>query len=166
MNHQDQLQELIHEDSGLKEQHVVYRLFYTFHDVPVPDVCIVVSGKTFHRSLTTIKDDLAYYFKNQFKKRSGQNIYEPFYKHVYENQNGNFWIDLVYAGTSPYELLKAAYTYLCGPHNGYIQLNTNELPQIPLATQRKGPRGWINRGHYLNFRIWQKKYDANRKKIA
>lgn len=138
----------------LKEvQGCVYRIWYDKH-------FIVVMGKTFSRSLTSIINDL-----NRFKKRvrdgkSENNLYINFYHYIITFPGMDFEIEVILKSANQYQLLKHCQIELAEGENDDFCMNSKFEPYINKNIQHnkvpKEKRGQISRGTVLNFLKWRK----------
>ena len=136
--------------------HVVYKLRYQ-------GKYVVVAGKTIERSIENINTGLHYFFKDTPKGRNPNDIFYTFYCHVDDFPFQEFKIEIVHKTENPYQHLKAWFLELMKAKEDSKCLNLYFEPYIPQRTNgRTG--SWINKGYYLNFMQWKKKFD-NRSKI-
>lgn len=131
--------------------HVVYKLWYE-------KKYIVVAGKTIERSIANINTGLLYFFKDTPKGRNPNDIFYTFYCHVDDFPFKDFRVEIVSVTENPYQHLKTWFLELNKAKDDPRSLNLYFDPYIPNGTNRSGQRSWINRGYYLNFMQWKKKF--------
>ena len=130
---------------------MVYKLWYE-------GKYIILKCKTLRRSVENINSDLNRFFKAYGKVKDKDNDNDKFYKHVFDNASDQqLVIETVLISKSPYELLKCEYFELKKGEQDPDCLNKVFYPYIPTHTQGKPGKSWINRGYYLNFRMWEKR---------
>jgi hypothetical protein len=131
----------------------VYKLWYG-------EKYLIVKCKTLRRSLNNINNDLDYYFKGTKRGRTEDNDNYWFYKFVFENPSLDFTIEPILKNRTPYELLKCEFLELeKGKEDPRCLNKPDAIPYIPASTQRPNhTQSWINRGYYLNFMAWRKRY--------
>lgn len=133
----------------------IYKLWYA-------GKYVVIRCKTLRRSKQNLEIDIKYFFKNQHKNRPEErregNLYHDFYCHILENPDQNFTVEILLPSNNPLELLKAEYMELLKAKYDPRCLNNNFEPYIPKFTQVNGKKSWINRGYYLNYMNWKKKF--------
>jgi hypothetical protein len=118
---------------------------------------IVVMGKTLIRQIESIENDIS-----RFTTKNKKSLYYRFCKHVKENPGKEFTIEIVLVSDNPYQLLKTTQSLLdigvkekrkcCNKHSKPFISKSIQAPRNSAKTPH-----WISRGHYLNFRSWQKK---------
>lgn len=138
----------------LKEvQGCVYRIWYDNH-------FIVVMGKTFARSLTSIINDMGRFRKGVREGKSENNLYKNFYYHVLKNPDGEFKIQILIKHDNQFQLLKWCQIALAEGQYSDQCLNSKYTPYINQNIQHnkveKGKRGQVSRGTILNFLKWRK----------
>ena len=130
---------------------MVYKLWYE-------GKYLILKCKTLRRSAENINSDLNRFFKAYGKVKDKENDNDKFYQHVFDlASDREFEIQPILVSKSPYELLKCEYTELKKAQGDPNCLNKVFYPYIPVHTQGKPGKSWINRGHYLNFRMWEKR---------
>lgn len=113
------------------------------------------------RLVENLNTGLLYFFKNTPKGRNVNDLYFKLYCYVAENPFQNFEIEIVSVTENHFELLKTEYLLLKAGEPGNKCLNQRFEPYIPDFTQSNKKKAWLNRGSYLNFMDWKKKYEAN-----
>lgn len=129
----------------------VFKLWYG-------DSYIISMAKSLARGIELIHNDLSRFLRNTNKKPDKNNLFYKLYCFVQDNPDESFFIELTYVGSSPYQLLKHCQIELDKSFGDPNCLNTQSIPYISKSIQTKHNTWWINRGTYLNFRRWQKKY--------
>lgn len=137
--------------------HAVYKLWYE-------KKYVIVAGKTTERSIANINTGLYYFFKDTPKGRNPNDIFYIFYCHVDDFPFKEFTVEVVFVTDNPYQHLKRWYLELMKAKDDPQCLNLYFEPYIPDGTNRNGKKSWINRGYYLNFMQWKKKF-TNQSKI-
>lgn len=130
--------------------HVVYKLLYK-------DKYVVIAGKTIQRSVQNINVGLKYFFFETKRGRNPEDRYYKFYCYVAENPFETFRIEVISESINPLLFLKSEHKTLQESKDDPNCLNTIFEVYIPQFTQVNGKKSWINRGYYLNFRIWLQK---------
>ena len=136
--------------------HVVYKLWYE-------KKYVVVAGKTIERSIANINTGLYYFFKDTPKGRNPNDVFYNFYCHVDDFPFEKFTIEIIFATENPYQHLKTWFLELLKAKEDHKCLNMYFEPYIPNGTNKSGQKSWINRGFYLNYMQWKKKFYAQRK---
>ncbi len=131
--------------------HVVYKLWYHDHYV-------VVSGKTIERSIQNINTGLYYFFKDTPKGRNPNDIFYNFYCHVDDFPFETFRIEVLSDTDNPYQHLKSVFLELRKAKGDQRCLNLYFEPYIPEKTNKGKQKSWINKGYYLNYMQWKKKF--------
>ena len=150
-------------------QKSVFKLYYN-------EKYVILMGKRLERQVDIVRENLAYFFNRGYniviKKKE---IYQDkknkkpvpidfclyFYRHIKDNPNGTFSFELISCTTNPYTLLKSNQLALDESLSDSNCLNLNINPVVAKSVQdpklyEQGKKwGWVNRGHYLNFRKWQ-----------
>ncbi len=127
----------------------VFKLYYG-------EKYVIVMGKTLIRQIESIENDIS-----RFTTKNKKSLYYRFCRYVKENPGKEFKIELALISDNPYQLLKTAQSLLdIGEKEKGKCLNKHFYPFISKSIQAprefiKNPH-WISRGHYLNFRSWQK----------
>lgn len=132
--------------------HVVYKLWYE-------NKYVVVAGKTIERSVANLNTGLFYFFKDTPKGRNPNDIFYTFYCHVDDFPFKEFTIEIVNITENPYQHLKSLFMELRKAKEDTRCLNLYFEPYIPVRTNKGKQKSWINRGYYLNYMQWKKKYD-------
>lgn len=135
--------------------HVVYRLWYD-------NKYVIVAGKTIERSIQNINTGLYYFFKDTPKGRNPNDIFYNFYFHVDDYPFKNFSVEVIFVTENPYQHLKTWFLELLKAKEDSRCLNLYFEPYIPTGTNKTGQKSWINRGYYLNYMQWKKKFSAQR----
>ncbi len=136
----------------------VYRLWYA-------GKYIIVMCKTLWRSKQNLEIDLKYFLHNRHEKRPEKhrdgNLYHDFYCHIADNPYQDFKLEILFKSDNPLSLLKADHMELLKAKYDPRCLNNNFQPYIPKFTQVNGKKSWINRGYYLNYMNWKRKFAGN-----
>lgn len=138
---------------------MIYKLWYE-------GKYIVLKCKTLRRSTENINSDLNRFFKAYGKVKDKDNDNDKFYQHVFDYASGDqFIIEPILIDKNPYQLLKCEYLELKKGELDPDCLNKPPFyPYISKLIQSGKGNSWISRGHYLNFRMWEKR--LNQKKPA
>lgn len=115
------------------------------------------------RSIENFNIGLKYFFKDTPKGQKEDDLHFDFYAHVESIPFSTYAIEIVKESNNPFELLKAEFLALEAGYDDLRCLNKEFDPYIPLNTQVNGKHSWINRGYYLNFMQWKKKYLSQKK---
>lgn len=135
----------------------VYKLWYQ-------DRYIVLKCKTFRRSAENINIDINRFFKAYGNPKDRDNDNDKFYQFVFNHCDGSeFTVEPVLISDNPYQLLKCEYQEMLKGKADPKCLNKRFYPYIPAHTQGRPGKSWINRGHYLNFRMWEKRQSTQQK---
>lgn len=137
--------------------HVVYKLWYE-------NKYIVVAGKTIERSVENINTGLFYFFKDTPKGRNPNDFFYNFYCHVDDLPYKKFVVDVIFLTENPYQHLKTWFLELIKAKEDKRCLNLYFEPYIPNGTNSGKQRSWINKGYYLNYMQWKKRF-SNRNTI-
>lgn len=131
---------------------MIYRLWYE-------GKYIILKCKTLRRSAENINSDLNRFFKAYGKVKDKDNDNDRFYQWVWDNAGADqFRIEPVLVDKNPYQLLKCEYLELKkGEHDPDCLNKPPFYPFISKLIQGKPGKSWISRGHYLNFRMWEKR---------
>lgn len=113
------------------------------------------------RSIQNLNIGLKYFFANTPKGRKIEDLYYKFYSYVADNPFNQFSIEVLLESESHFELLKKEFLLLQAGKPGNKCLNNVFEPYIPDFTQSNKKKAWLNRGSYLNFMEWKKKYETN-----
>lgn len=113
---------------------------------------IIVKCKTFARAKTLIETSLHYHFKTGMH----DHLYENFFDYINSNPEHHFRVEILYENDNPYLLLIFEQQELDKCKQNPDCMNIYFDAYIPKLIQGKR-KAWINRGHYLNFRMWLKK---------
>lgn len=132
--------------------HVVYKLWYH-------NKYAVIAGKTIERSIENINTGLLYFFKDTPKGRNPNDIFYNFYCHVDDFPFEKFRVEVISDTNNPYQHLKTWFLELRKAKGDPRCLNLYFEPYIPIGTNKHGQKSWINRGYYLNFMQWKKKFN-------
>lgn len=153
------MKELVIPDELKEIQGCVYRVWYG-------NYYIVVMGKTFARSLTSIINDLNRFKKGVREGKSEHNIYLNFYLHILSNPDRDFQVQMLFKSDSPFKLLKWCQIALAEGEAQESCLNSKYTPYINQNIQHnkvaKEKRGQVSRGTVLNFLKWRKQTYPNR----
>lgn len=114
---------------------------------------VVIKCKTFARAKTLIETSLSYHFKTGMH----DHLYEKFFEYIKFNPDHHFKPDILYQSDNPYHLLIFEQQELDKGKQDTNCMNIYFDAYIPKLIQGKR-KAWINRGHYLNFRMWLKKH--------
>lgn len=130
--------------------------------IPIPAGCvyklfwgekyIIVKCKTFLRSKTIFEQSLEAYLR----RGKRDNHYTSLFKYIKSIPYLNFTTEILFESENPYRLLVEEQIQLDSAKNDENCLNESFDAYVPVLIQGKR-KTWINRGHYLNFRIWLKK---------
>jgi len=147
------------------------------YQITIPDIsdsCVIklwYAGKyviskcrTLVRLKENIEGGVGRFLKNTPKGRREDDLYYEMYCHVLENPEQDFYIEILCSSNNPLELLKAEHMALLIARSDPRCLNNDFQPYIPRFTQINGKKSWINRGYYLNYMSWKKKF-ANRQML-
>ena len=129
----------------------VYKLWYA-------DRYVVIKCKTMWRSRQNIEINLGYFLKNTPKARRKDNLYYELFSYIIDNPDCEFKIDVLFESNNPYQLLKTEFLELRRAKSDPKCLNNYFEPYIPHNTNKKGCSTWINKGYYLNFMNWKRKF--------
>lgn len=132
----------------------IYKLIYS-------DKYVIVMGKTFWRSRQNIEINLGYFLKNTPQSRREDNLYYPFFNFILYNPGHEFNVDIILVSNNPYQLLKTHFLELRKAKSDSNCLNKYFEPYIPQKTNKKGSGSWINKGYYLNYMNWKRKFANN-----
>jgi hypothetical protein len=113
---------------------------------------IVIKVKTFLRQRTIIQESLDRFLR----KGTPDHHYTSFFEYIKDHPGENFRVEVLFESENPYMLLKHEQIWLDKSKNDIYCLNTIFEAYIPKGIQGSR-RSWINRGHYLNFRMWLKR---------
>lgn len=125
---------------------------------------VISKCKTLWRFKQNIEINLGYFIKNTPLARRDDNLYYHFFMYIIDNPQQDFKIEILFQSENPYQLLKTEFLELSKAKSDPQCLNNHFEPYVPKNTNRKGSGSWINKGYYLNFMQWKKKY-SNRTKI-
>jgi hypothetical protein len=113
---------------------------------------VVIKGKTFLRQRTIIQSSLDLFLRKGTKDRH----YSKFFEYIKAHTGSSFEVEILYLDENPYQLLINEQTWLEKCKNDINCMNTIFDAYIPKGIQGSR-KSWINRGHYLNFKMWQKR---------
>lgn len=152
----------------------VYKLKYN-------GMFIIVMAKTLVRSVASINNDIGRYIKNTKlgreewkykgvdlaeKKKPAPALYSQLCKYVNDHPDQAFEIEIILEHSNPYQLLKATQIALDEAKENPYCLNVifepYQSPDIQRPSNSRQFTQWINRGHYLNFKNWQKRRSKNK----
>lgn len=133
------------------KDHVIYKLWYH-------EKYVVVAGKTIERSVENLNIGLKYFFKDTPKGRNPNDIFYQFYCHVDDFPYEKFTIELLNDTSNPYQHFKEWFLQLLRAKEDINCLNLYFEPYIPNGTNKNGQHSWINRGYYLNYMQFRKKF--------
>lgn len=123
----------------------VFKLFWG-------EAYVIIKGKTFMRQRTIIQNSLDFFLR----KGSRDKHYQKFFEHIKSHHYGNFTVEILFESEKPYQLLKTEQIWLDKCKTDPNCMNTIFDAYIPIGIQGSR-KSWINRGHYLNFKMWQKR---------
>lgn len=118
----------------------------------------IAKCKTLVRLKQNIESDVRRFLKNTPKGRNEDNLFHELYCHVIENPDQDFRVEVLLSSNNPLELLKSEHMELLKAKYDPRCLNNDFSPYIPRFTQINGKKSWINRGYYLNYMNWKKKF--------
>jgi hypothetical protein len=119
---------------------------------------IIAKCKTLGWLKYSIETDIKYFLKNTPKGRKEGNLFYDLYSYILENQGKELSVEVIFTSDSPFELLKAEHMELKKATQDPRCLNKDFEPYIPKFTQINGKKSWINRGYYLNYMNWKRKF--------
>lgn len=133
---------------------------------------IISMGRSLAWPIKSIQDDIDRYVDNMNSAKSKERLYWKFCRIVKLGKTREFKIEVILESENPYQLLKCCQISLDNVKGDTNCLNTFFTPYISKRIQtapkflkeRKYKDGtqnnsWINRGHYLNFKRWQRRRD-------
>lgn len=112
---------------------------------------VIIKCKTYARAKTIIEQSLSYHFKTGMNDK----LYNNFFDYIDSNSDHSFVVEVVTQSDNPYLLLISEQTELNKSKGDPNCMNVNSEAYIPKGIQGNR-KAWINRGHYLNFKNWQK----------
>ena len=87
-------------------------------------------------------------------------LYEKFFDYIKEYPFYEFRVEFLFESENHYQLLIHEQQELDKAKNDEDCFNTSFMAYVPKGIQGKR-KAWINRGDYLNFMQWMKKYREN-----
>jgi hypothetical protein len=113
---------------------------------------VIVKCKMFARAKTIIEESLGYYIKGT---KMRDKLYDNFFQYIRTTPFYSFRDEILYKGDNPYHLLKQEQLALYNGEHDVNCMNVRFESYYPKLIQGK-EKYWINRGHFLNFKRWQK----------
>ena len=117
---------------------------------------VIIKCHLLARAKTNIETSLSYHLKTGMHDK----LYEKFFDYIKSHPFYSFSVEILFQSDNPYQLLVHEQIELDKAKQDHNCMNTSFDAYVPKKIQGNR-KAWVNRGHYLNFMQWLKKYREN-----